>query len=92
MDSAVYSLFKVDIRDLVRNRLYIAKNGNIQPNEYADWPYYEYEFLKEDIEEYLEEEKKRNEEEEERYKSQSSINSQIKAYQSSIKQPKLPKI
>lgn len=103
MEFAVFSMFRVDIRNLVKNRLYIAKDFNIQPSEIARMPYYEYEFLLEDIKEFAEEEKKRNKEQEDKYGNMSP-NSMLKSAQrsmpsikppggsSSFKMPKVPKI
>lgn len=103
MEFAVFSMFRVDIRNLVKNRLYIAKDFNIQPSEIARMPYYEYEFLLEDIKEFAEEEKKRNREQEDKYGNMSP-NSMLKSAQrsmpsikppggsSSFKMPKVPKL
>lgn len=103
MEFAVFSMFRVDIRNLVKNRLYIAKDFNIQPSEIARMPYYEYEFLLEDIKEFAEEEKKRNKEQEDKYGNMSP-NSMLKSAQrsmpsikppggsSSFKMPKVPKL
>ena len=103
MEFAVFSMFRVDIRNLVKNRLYIAKDFNIQPSEIARMPFYEYEFLLEDIKEFAEEEKKKNKEQEDKYgnmnpsamlrSAQRSIPS-IKppGGSSSFKMPKVPKL
>lgn len=103
MEFAVYSMFKVDIRSLVKNRLFIAKDFNIQPSEIAKMPYYEYEFLLEDIKEYAEEENKKQKEQEDKYKNMSP-SSLLKTAQKSVpsykppnsssnfKIPKVPKI
>lgn len=103
MEFAVFSMFRVDIRNLVKNRLYIAKDFNIQPSEIARMPYYEYEFLLEDIKEFAEEEKKRNKEQEDKYGNMNP-SSMLKSAQksmpsikppggsSSFKMPKVPKL
>lgn len=103
MEFAVFSMFRVDIRNLVKNRLYIAKDFNIQPSEIARMPYYEYEFLLEDIKEFVEEEKKRNKEQEDKYGNMNP-SSMLKSAQKSIpsikppggsssfKMPKVPKL
>ena len=103
MEFAVFSMFRVDIRNLVKNRLYIAKDFNIQPSEIAQMPYYEYEFLLEDIKEFAEEEKKKNKEQEDKYGNMSP-SSMLKSAQKSIpsikppggsssfKMPKVPKL
>ena len=103
MEFAVFSMFRVDIRNLVKNRLYIAKDFNIQPSEIARMPYYEYEFLLEDIKEFAEEEKKKNKEQEDKYGNMNP-SSMLKSAQKSIpsikppggsssfKMPKVPKL
>lgn len=103
MEFAVFSMFRVDIRNLVKNRLYIAKDFNIQPSEIAQMPYYEYEFLLEDIKEFAEEEKKRNKEQEDKYGNMNP-SSMLKSAQKSMpsikpsggssnfKMPKVPKL
>lgn len=103
MEFAVFSMFRVDIRNLVKNRLYIAKDFNIQPSEIARMPFYEYEFLLEDIKEFAEEEKKKNKEQEDKYGNMNP-NSMLKSAQrsipsikppggsSSFKMPKVPKL
>ena len=53
MAFAVYSLFQVDIRNLARNRVYILKGSGLQPSEYSNWPFYEYEFFLDDLNEYI---------------------------------------
>lgn len=103
MEFAVFSMFRVDIRNLVKNRLYIAKDFNIQPSEIARMPFYEYEFLLEDIKEFAEEEKKKNKEQEDKYGNMNP-SSMLKSAQKSIpsikppggsssfKMPKVPKL
>ena len=103
MEFAVFSMFRVDIRNLLKNRLYIAKDFNIQPSEIARMPFYEYEFLLEDIKEFAEEEKKKNKEQEDKYGNMNP-SSMLKSAQrsipsikppggsSSFKMPKVPKL
>lgn len=97
MASAVYSLYQVDVRNLVKNRVYITKNIGIQPNEYSGWPFYEYEFLLEDINEYIEAENKRNSEENDgggtysQGKIMKDVGSMMRSTQSNIKLPNIPK-
>ena len=89
MEFAVFSMFRVDIRNLVKNRLYIAKDFNIQPSEIARMPFYEYEFLLEDIKEFAEEEKKKNKEQEDKYGNMNP-SSMLKSAQRSIPSIKPP--
>ena len=93
MEYATYSRFHVDVRNLVKNRLYITKETHVQPSEYESWPYYEYEYFIEDLKEYIENENKKNEEENKKY-DMTSMKSNISKLTGSIpsfKTPTLPK-
>lgn len=57
MESRVYSLLKVDIRNLVRNEASIMKNLYCPPGELERLPYWQYELLISDIEEMFKKEK-----------------------------------
>lgn len=74
MESVTYSLFLVDIRNLVRNKLNICKNYNIQPSEIDRMPFYEYEFVLEDINADIKEQEKRQKEDEKKYGNISAPN------------------
>lgn len=96
MELGVYSLFQVDIRNLVRNRIYILKGCGLQPDVYASWPFYEYEFFIEDLNAYIEEENKRQEEQEKGQSggslSQNSLMKEAKGMMSGFKIPSMPKM
>lgn len=49
MASALYLLYRIDVRNLVRNKLYICKEYHIQPSEIDKMVFYEYEYMLEDI-------------------------------------------
>lgn len=97
MEHATYFRFHVDVRNLVKNRLYITKDSYVQPSEYESWPYYEYEYFIEDLKEYIENENKKNEEENKKYDA-ASMKSNISKLTSSIPSiknqtlPKAPKL
>ena len=97
MEYATCFLFQVDVRNLVKNRLYITKETHVQPSEYESWPYYEYEYFIEDLKEYIENENKKNEEENKKYDA-ASMKSNISKLTSSIPSiknqilPKAPKL
>ena len=96
MASAVYSLFQVDIRNLVRNRVYILKGSGLQPSEYSSWPFYEYEFFISDLNDYIEEENKRNEDDGSGRDGGGSLmrdaQKMMKSGISGFKMPSMPKI
>ena len=87
----------MDVRNLVKNRLYITKETHVQPSEYESWPYYEYEYFIEDLTEYIENENKKNEEENKKY-DMASMKSDISKLTGSIPSfknyalPKAPKL
>lgn len=74
MESVTYSLFLVDIRNLVRNKLNICKEYHIQPSEIDRMPFYEYEYMLEDINADIKEQEKRQKEEEKKYGNVSTPN------------------
>jgi hypothetical protein len=64
---SIYLLFKVNIENLVANKVNICKNFYIQPSELERMPYWEYEMTVKECEKIAEEEKKRQEEENKQY-------------------------
>lgn len=64
MESHLYLLWQVDIRNSVKNDLFIVKEYHIQPSEILRMPYYQYEWILDDIREEqkkLEEQRKQEE-------------------------------
>ena len=92
MDQALYSLLRVNLRNLVKNELYICKEWHIQPSEINKLPFYEYEWILEYINEDHKEQEKRSKEEQKQYdsmkKGMPNMNNIMKGYQ----QPTLPKV
>lgn len=62
MVSSIYSIFQIDIQNLVQNKVYITKNFHIQPSEIERMPYWEYEQTLKIINKMVEEENKQQEE------------------------------
>lgn len=67
---SAYLLFKVNIANLVRDKLIIVKEFFIQPSEIDRMPYWEYETVKEEVHKYLKEKQKQNEQQNDDYASQ----------------------
>ena len=67
MESALYSLFKVNTKSLVRNKIEIAKTYHIQPSEIDRLVFFEYEWYLNEIEDIVNKENKAQKEEEEKY-------------------------
>ena len=65
MELALYSILTIDVRGLAKNKLYICKEYNYSPEYIDKMPFYEYEWLIEDINELR---KKEDEERNKRYK------------------------
>lgn len=73
MESALYSIWQVDVRNLVRNKLYICKEYHIQPSEIDRLVFFEYEYMLEDIKAEQKEAERRNAEEEKKYSSMNKV-------------------
>ena len=57
----------MDVRNLVRNKLYICKEYHIQPSEIDNLVYFEYEYMLEDINKEQKEQEKKNKDDEKKY-------------------------
>ncbi len=71
MESHLYSIVTIrSVRDSVKNDWFIAKEWHIQPSEIRRMPYYEYEWLIEDIqqEQKRQQEQQKNENKDNPYK------------------------
>ena len=98
----IYLTYRVDVRNLVRNKLYICRDYHIQPSEIEKLPYYEYEYMLEDInqiqKEQEEEQKKQQEQTDNMYvnmnpsRMMSDISSQMKMPSMSNFNMSMPKI
>ena len=53
MELALYSIFTIDTRSLAKNKLHICKEYNYSPDYIDKMPFYEYEWLIQDINEIL---------------------------------------
>ena len=96
MESAIYSLYQVDIRNLVRNKLNICKEYHIQPSEIDRLQFYEYEYMLEEImKDIKEQEKRQKDQEKEQKKSMGSMpnyNQMMRSAQSSMPHFSMPKL
>jgi len=69
MEQALYSMLRVNLRNLVKNKLYIARDWHIQPSEIDNLVYYEFEQMIDEINEHNKEQEKRSKQEQEQYDS-----------------------
>lgn len=83
MESAVYSRYKVNVANSVRNSLYISKEYHIQPSEILRMPYWIYEEYLANIKDIQKEEEKQQKE---RDKQQSMASPKMPAM------PKMPSV
>lgn len=93
MELSIYLLFKVNIENLVVNKVNICKNFYIQPSELERMPYWEYEMTLKECERIADEEKKRQEEENKAYGNSSSprnYQNQVNRMMSHSNIPKMP--
>ena len=72
MDQALYSMLRVNLKNLVVSKLWICKDWHIQPSEIDKMVYYEYEQIIELINETNKEQEKQNKKEQEQYDSMRS--------------------
>jgi len=84
-------MYQVDVRNLVKNKLYICRDYHIQPSEIERMPFYEYEYMLEDINQINKEQEEQNKQQNEDMESmRNSMNP--KNMMSSMKMPSMPKI
>lgn len=64
MESVLYSMWSIDARNLVQNKFIICREYHIQPSEIDRMYMYDYEYLLEDIKDYVKKQEKQREQEE----------------------------
>ena len=62
-------MYQIDVRNLVKNKLFICKDYHIQPSEIEKMPYYEYEYMLEDIRQINKEQEEQNKQHEKEMES-----------------------
>lgn len=87
MESALYSLWRINIENLAKNKLFICKDWHLQPSEIDRVPFYEYELYLESINANNKEEAERQEKENKQYEAMSKS---YKNPTSSFKAPSMP--
>jgi len=93
MELALYSMWRVNLKNLAKSKLFISKEWHIQPSEIDKLVYYEYEEVIEEINEYNKEQEKRSKEEQKEYDSMRKSMPNINNMQNNIsKNMSLPKI
>lgn len=64
MESALYSIWSIDVQNLVRNKFILCREYHIQPSEIDRMYYFEYEMLIDEVKEYVKEQNKQRSKEE----------------------------
>lgn len=93
MESALYSMWSINIRNLVQNKFILCREYHIQPSEIDRMLMFEYEYLLEDITDYVkEQEKQRKKEEKENKMNIPNYNSMMSQAQSSVPKVSVPRL
>ena len=96
MEQALYSMLRVNLRNLVKNKLWIAKDWHICPSEIDKLVYYEYEWMLDEINEDHKEQEKRSKEEQKQYdsmkQSMPNMNNMTKNFGKNMPNMTLPKV
>lgn len=69
LEHAIYMMFRINLRNLVKNKLFICKEYHLQPSEIDRLYYYEYEWILEEINILQKEQEKQNEAQQKEYDS-----------------------
>lgn len=100
MELALYSMFKINLENLVKNKLHICKNYNIQPSEIDRLWFFDYETFIREINTYQKkEEEQQKKQEEQQQKSMPDVSGMIRSQQmqqntmmSNFSSPSLPTV
>lgn len=87
IEYGIFSLFRIDINNLITIKASLAKNFHIQPSEIDAMPMWEYELFLQDLNNQVKEENKKQQDEMDKY----HINDYKKmSNPKNMKQPKMP--
>ena len=89
----VYDMYRINLENLIKNKIYIAKEYHIQPSEVDKMPFYEYEIYLEQmnlIAKKQEEENKKQQEEYDNMRSSMNPAKMMNNMNNSISMPKMP--
>lgn len=95
LEASIFSLFKIDLINLIKTKVALSRNFYIQPSEIDRMYFWEYEYMVKEVDEMVKEENKRNEETNKGY-DMNSIHRQQSSMMSSVgknmKMPSMPKM
>lgn len=91
----VFHTYVIDLRNLVKNKLFICREYHIQPSEIDRMQYWEYEWYTDNIKEITKEQEKQQKEQEKEYAGMRNPTSMMRNAQQSIPKvsaPSMPSI
>lgn len=92
MESALYSMWSINVRNLVQNKFIICREYHIQPSEIDRMLMFEYEYLLEDIRTYNKQQEEQQKKDERKYNfKQPNMNQMMSGAQASIPKVSVPK-
>lgn len=96
IEYCIFSLFKIDIVNFIKNKASLAKNFHIQPSELDIMPMWEYELFISELNNQVKEENDRQQKEMDNYnipdpRKLSNPQSLMKSYNGISKTPSIPK-
>lgn len=100
IETALFSLFRVDILNLIKIKASLAKEFHIQPSEIDNMTAWEYELFMKELNNIVKEENKRNEQEMDKsgyndikkYSDPGYMNKMQRSYTNNMKMPKMPSV
>lgn len=88
-------MYRVDVRNLVKNKLYLCRDYHIQPSEIDRMAFFEYEYMLEDVKQIQKEQEKEQEKrdkEQESMKHSMNPNTMMRNMSQSLPNVKMPSI
>lgn len=85
-------MFKINLENLVKTKIYISKEFHIQPSEIDKLPYYEYEMYLEQMNLIAKQQEEENKKQQEEYESMRSNMNPSKMMNNSNMTPKMPTV
>lgn len=85
-------MFKINLENLVKTKIYISKEFHIQPSEIDKLPYYEYEMYLEQMNLIAKQQEEENKKQQEEYESMKSSMNPSKMMNNNNMTPKMPTV
>lgn len=92
MELALYSMWSIDIRNLVKNEIFLVREYHLQPTEVHQMPMYLYEMWLEEINIIQKKEEEQREKEEKQQKANMPKMPNLNSFKSNFSAPKMPTI